>query len=785
MKVLLSWLQELAPGIEGEPVALGEQLSDLGMAVEEMVEVGGLSSGIVVAEVLALRPHPDADRIQLVDVDRGDGEALQIACGAFNMQVGDKVPLATVGTTMPGGMEIAARKMRGEMSNGMLCSARELELGVDHDGIYVLPTDLALGRPVVEALGLAGDVLYDLEINPNRPDAMSVLGVARDLAARLGVPFSEPTPDDPGSTGPVSRASVEIVDPDTCWRFLARELQGVTIGTSPTWMQQRLALCGMRPINSVVDISNYVMLELGHPNHVFDLDRVPGAHLRVRRARAGETLVTLDDVERTFEAGDIIICGDDDQPISIAGVMGGASTEISDGTVNVLLEAARWPERDIATTSRRMGLRSEASARNERGIDADGLDRAVARLCQLLGEAGATTKPGTVDVEGARPAPTQVQVRTARVNGLLGTQLTDGDVQGLLRPIGFQAEPAGEGLTDVTVPGFRPDTATETDVTEEVARHFGYSKIERTVPRSPLAGGLTVPQHERRQVRFALVGMGFVEVMPMPFLAPGDLQKAGLDDVGTTLTNPLDANESVLRTALLPGLLKVVSYNARHRRRGVRLFEVGHVYLPPPEAEPLPDERERLAVAIAGAEAPAAVDVWDRLVDLLALPDPSLEQTEVAGLHPTRAARLLVAGHEVGAVGEVDPGALEAYGVDERVAYLEVELEQLLHGEHGERPYRQISLFPSSDIDLAFEVDDATPAAEVEAVIREAAGDLLWDVALFDVFRGEQVGEGRRSLAYNLRLQAPDRTLTDAEVGEVRTQVVQAVEQAVGATLRA
>lgn len=785
MKVLLSWLQELAPGIEGDPVVLGEQMSDLGMAVEELVEVGGLPPSIVVAEVLALRSHPDADRIQLVDVDRGDGEALQIACGAFNMAVGDKVPLATIGTTMPDGMEIAARKMRGERSNGMLCSARELGLGIDHDGIYVLPEDLTVGTPVVEALGLEGDVLYDLEINPNRPDAMSVLGVARDLAARLGVPFAEPVPDDPGSAGVVRQASVEIVDADACWRFLARELQGVTIATSPSWMQQRLLLCGMRPINSVVDISNYVMLELGHPNHVFDLDRVPGAHLRVRRARAGETLVTLDDVERTFEAGDVIIAGEDDVPISIAGVMGGASTEISDQTVDVLLEAARWPERDIATTSRRMGLRSEASARNERGIDPDGLDRAVARLCQLLGDAGATTLPGTVDVEGARPAPTRVRVRTPRINALLGTTLDDGDVQRLLTPIGFGAERAGEGVTDVTVPGFRPDTATETDVAEEVARHHGYSNIERTVPRSPLAGGLTRAQHERRQVRFALVGMGFVETMPMPFLAPGDLEKAGLEDVGTTLTNPLDASESVLRTALLPGLLKVISYNARHRTTGVRLFEVGHVYLPPPEAQPLPDERERLAVAIAGAEAPAAVQVWDHLVDLLALPDASLDQVELAGLHPTRAARLLVDGAEAGVVGEVDPGVLHAFGVEERVAYLEVELEQLLHSPHGERPYRQVSLFPSSDIDLAFEVADEVTAAEVESAIRASAGDLLWSVELFDVFRGAQVGEGRRSLAYNLRLQARDRTLTDAEVSEVRTAVVGAVERAVGATLRA
>jgi len=783
MRVLLSWLQELAP-IEGEPEVLGNHLSDLGLAVEEMVAVGGISPSIVVAQVLELKAHPDADRIQLVDVDLGDGEALQIACGAFNMAVGDKVPLATIGTVMPDGMEIARRKMRGEWSNGMLCSARELGLGDDHAGIHVLPADATLGTSVVEVLGLQPDVLYDLEVNPNRPDALSVLGVARDLAARLGVPFTEPIYDDPGSAGPVSTAKVEIVDADACWRFLARQLRGVTIGTSPAWMQRRLALCGMRPINSVVDISNYVMLELGHPNHVFDLDQVPGQTLRVRRARAGETLVTLDDVERTFEAGDVIIAGADDAPISIAGVMGGASTEISDGTQAVLLEAARWPTKDIALTSRRMGLQSEASRRNERGIDPHGLDRAVARLCQLLGEVGATTDPGTIDVVGDLPEPTRVQVRTSRVNGLLGTSLSDDEVRGYLTPIGFGAEPEGEGVSDVTVPGFRPDTETETDVAEEVARTFGYSNIERTVPRSPLAGGLTARQQERRELRRALVGLGLVETMPMPFLAPGDLAQAGYDDLGITLTNPLDASESVLRTALLPGLLKVTSYNARHRRAGVGLFEVGHVYLTPPPLEPLPDERERLAVALAGREAAAAVEVWDVLAELLALPSPSLRQEAQPSLHPGRSGVVVAGGTDLGVVGEVDPSVAAAFGVEERVAYLEVELDHALDLTHGERGYRQVSVYPSSDIDLAFEVAEEVPAAAVEDTIRSAGGDLLWEVRLFDVFRGEQVGEGRRSLAYTLRLQATDRTLTDADVAEVRQAIIQAVEQTHQATLR-
>ncbi|MBK5223402.1 MAG: phenylalanine--tRNA ligase subunit beta [Acidimicrobiia bacterium] len=782
MKVLLSWLRDFAP-FEGDPVALGDTMSDLGMAVESLDRLGEGLDGIVVAKVLDLRPHPDADRIQLVDVDAGDGEARQIACGAFNMAVGDHVPLATIGTTMPDGMEIARRKMRGQWSNGMLCSGRELALGDDHSGIFVLPSDTTPGHDVSDALGIESDVLYDLEINPNRPDAMSVAGVARDLAARLGLPFQLPAPS-PATSAVLAteRARVEIVDTDLCGRFVGYVLHDVTVGESPRWLANRLTALGMRPINSLVDVSNYVMLELGQPNHAYDLARLGGGGLRVRRARDGETLVTLDDVERRLTTDDLLICDLDDVPNGIAGVMGGEAAEISATTTDVLLELAWFQPMAVARTARRLGLRTEASARFEKGTDPEVLELAGRRFAELLG-AEAQLAGGLIDERGDLPAREPVRVRTARVNQVIGTDLDTGAVAALLEPIGFDISGADDGL-DVAVPSWRPDTETEIDVVEEVARHHGYSRIPRRVPRSSISGGLTPRQRDRRRVRNALVGLGFTEVMPMPFLAPGDLARAGLDDDGIDVANPLVAEESVMRTSLLPGICKVLAYNASHRHADVSIFEVGHVYNRPSEPDAvLPDERERVAVAIGAAEAPAAVQAWRSLAAHLGI-GHSLEAAEIPGLHPSRAARILVDGRDVGSVGEIDPDVLAAFDVPGRVGWFDVDLTTLLAQRHGPEAYVPVRLYPSSDLDLAFEVDDTVPAATVEATLRDAAGDLLVELDLFDVFRGGAVPDGRRSLAFRLRFQAPDRTLTDAELADLRTRCIDAAQSALPATLR-
>ena len=821
MKVLLSWLREFSP-IEGPPEGIAEDLSDLGLAVEDMVTFAPAPDGIVVARVAGLRSHPDADRIQLVDVDAGDGEMLQVCCGAFNMSVGDLVPLATVGTTMPGGLEIRRRKMRGQLSEGMLCSTAELDMGADAEGIMILPADLELGGDLTAALGVAGDVLFDLEVNPNRPDALSVVGVARDLAARRGAPFELPEPRVETSGAPASAsAATEIVAPDLCGRFSLRLLRNTSGARTPPRLARRLLALGMRPINFVVDISNYVMLEIGQPSHAFDADLVPDGLLRVRRATEGEQVETLDGVLRTLSAGDGVIADASDRPIGIAGVMGGASTEISEGTDVVLLEAAWWNPTDIARTSRRLGLRSEASARNEAGVDPEIAPWALERFAELAAAGGVTLAPDLVQAQGHLPPRPTVRVRTGRVNAILGTSLTADEMRSCLDPIGFEitpsSSPAALGSStvipaeagidsaadspagtvespatparaypgevwDVTVPSWRPDTSTEIDVIEEVGRLWSYSRITRTVPRSPHPGGLTERQQARCRVQELLAGFGLMEAMPLPFLAPGDLERCGLPADGITVTNPLVAEESVMRTSLRPGLMKAVAYNAARRQPGAALFEIGHVHIP--GHGELPDEGDHLAVALAGREAPAAAALWERLRRAMPFAAAEVRNEATAGLHPTRSAVLRAGGETVGVVGEIDPAVAEAFGIGERVAWLECDLGRLLES-HVDRPrYRPPSRFPSSDIDLAFVIDDATPAATVEAALRRVAGDTLVSLHLFDVFRdADRLGPGRRSVAWRLRLQAADRTLTDAEVGEIRAACIVAAATT-GATLR-
>jgi len=791
MKVTLSWLREFAPDIDGDPVVLGETLSALGLAVEEMDVVGEIVDGVVLAKVLELRPHPDADKIQLVDVDQGDGQPLQVCCGAFNMRVGDLIPFATIGTVMPNGMEIAQREMRGQTSNGMCCSGAEIGLNGDTDGIMILNDRVvdgaALGQPLATAIGIQPDILWDLEVNANRPDALSVAGVARDLAAALGVDFRFPDYEIATTEEPVEGLlDITIDDPTLCGRFVATVLRNVTVAESPAWMQERLIQLGMRPINSIVDISNYVMLELGQPNHTFDLGTIANGTLVVRRARDGETLVTLDGVERSLVSYDGVICDQSGEIVSLAGVMGGATTEISDSTTDVLLEMAWWDPPSISRTVKRLNLPSEASTRFRRGADyGDNIARAMKRFVQLAAESGVTAVTGMVDVAGQTPDRAPVPVRVERINGLLGTSLSSVEMVALIEPIGFECTMVSDDTLDVVIPTWRWDTTTETDIAEEVGRMFGYMNIERTVPKGENAGGLSQYQKDRRLVRDVLVGAGCDETLPMPFLAPGDLAKAGLPEDGVTLTNPLHAEESVLRTSLLPGQLKAIAYNQSHRNPDVRFFEIDHVFLPAEEASLLPDEREYLAVALAGEEAPAAVAVLDALDRALALPNLQLRSDRAPGLHPTRTAEVVVAGRSRGHVGEVDPAVLEAYGVHGRVAWLELDLGGLLDGPHGSRRYTPVSKFPSSDIDLAFVLADTVAASQVEASLRKGGGELLVGLELFDVYRGSGVDEGSRSLTYRLRFQAKDRTLTDDEIGAVRQSCIDQVAAKTGATLRA
>jgi phenylalanyl-tRNA synthetase beta chain len=784
MKILLSWLNDYAD-FGDDAASLADALTQLGLAVEGIETLGESVPGVVTARVVRTESHPDAAKVHRVHVDAGDGEERHVWCGAFNMSPGDIVPLATLGTVMPDGRTIERRGILGIDSEGMLCSARELGLGDDHSGILILPADTAVGVPYAEALDIRPDVLFDLDLTRNRPDCWGHLGVARDLAAHLGLELRLPTPATV-VTDNERVADVTIVDDERCGRFTSTVMSGIVVGPSAAWMAHRLRAAGMRPINNVVDVSNYVMLELNQPNHAYDFDTLTadgaGTGFRIRTATDRETMVTLDGETRHLSAADLLICDAAGRPIGLAGIMGGLDTEISDATTTVALEIAWFEPLGVAQTAVRLGLRSEASARFERGVDPHAIDLAVMRFAELLAETcpDLVVHRGGVDARGGSlpPVDRSIKLRVGEVARTLGVTLGADEIQALLDPIGFEVSGNGDVLT-VALPSWRPDCTSEIDVVEEIARHHGYHRIGKEVPSSTVHGHLSTAQQRRRLLRQVLLGLGISEAMPNPFLDPDAARRAGLDAAAVRITNPLVAEESVLRTSLRPGLLRAIAFNESHRRSGVRLYEIGHVY--PPGTGELPDEFEAMCVVLAGHEAPAAIAVWREIAAALGIGARIDQQQVPAGLHPTRSATLTAGRDQIGAVGEIDPGVLEAFDVTERVAIVELRLDGLLAREPRPARWKPVSRMPSSDLDLAFWLGDDVPAERLDKAIRQAAGALLVDLELFDVYRG--VGEGRRSLAFRLRLQAPDRNLTDSDVAQVREACTGAAAK-LGAELR-
>ena len=782
MRIIHSWLNELAPfGDDIETIAA--TMTDLGLAVEEIIHVGATVEGVITARVVRMERHPDAAKVHRVYVDAGDGRERHVWCGAFNMQTGDIVPLATPGTMMPDGRTIEPKPILGIQSDGMLCSARELGLGDDHEGIVILPSGTPLGLAYGDALGLATDTVYDLDVTRNLPDCFGHLGVARQVAARLGVALTDRSLSVSSTPGaPARQASVELVDGDRCARFTSTVIGGIHVTSSPDWIARRLTAAGMRSINNVVDVSNYVMLELNQPNHAYDLDTLGGSGFRVRVAADGETMVTLDGVERKLTRSDLLICDANDTPIGIGGIMGGLDSEISDATTTIALEIAWFEPIGIAKTATRLGLRSEASLRFDRGVDPHGMPAAIARFVELLRLTcpDLVVHEGMVDAQSTDlPTTTVIDVRVEKVNALLGTSLSSAEIVRLITGLGFGAH--GDATLTVTVPSWRLDCTAEVDITEEVARQYGYGKIGKTVPKSAMHGRLSPLQVRRRRLREILLGLGIDEAMPNPFLADDDLVRAGLGGPSVRILNSLVAEESVLRTTLRPGLLKAVAFNESHRRQEVSLFEIGNAY-PPGDGE-LPAEYEELAVVLAGRDATAAMDVWREIAAAMGF-GARVDQTKPpAGLHPTRSATLSLGRDSIGAVGQIHPDVLDAYGIDEDVAVLELNLSVLLASEAKVAMWKPTSRFPSSDLDLAFVTPDSVTAEKVDKAIKQAAGALLVDLALFDVYRGAGVPADSRSLAYRLRLQSSDRTLSEDELTELRTKVIAGVAK-LGVTIR-
>jgi phenylalanyl-tRNA synthetase beta chain len=796
MRAPLSWIREFTP-VDAPTGDIADALNQLGLEVEEIDEPGREINGVVVAKILDVVPHPDADRIRLADIDDGDRQQ-RVVCGAPNIYPGMVAPFARVGAVLPGDFRIERRKIRGVVSEGMLASARELGLGDDHSGILELPSDTALGTDLREVLGL-DDVVFHLAITPNRPDAMGVAGVAREIAAAFGVPFTldEETPD--RVVDAIDDVRVVVEAPDGCPRFVGTTAT-VTMGPSPEWMQRRLRLAGMRPISNVVDVTNYVMLERCRPLHAFDLGRLPGRGVIVRRAEEGEQIETLDGVTRTLTAADLLICDAERTPQGIAGIMGGARAEVADDTTEILLESAYFEPSGIARTAKRLGLRTEASARFERGIDPNGTGTGAVRAMQLFAEvAGARVQPGAIDMYPARIEPERIVVRTARVNQLLGTDLSSASMRDLLGPLGIPSDPDGDGTFVATAPTFRPDLTREIDIVEEVARRIGLQHIARTVPSNPeKIGALTPAQRERRAVVDVLVGAGYEETLTLPLLAPADLVRAGVAGTGAIeVENPLRAEESLLRPGLMPGLARAAASNAAHGLPDVALFEVGTVFAAPDGHPVLPSESTHVAAVHTGQvrrrphEPDRPVTVYDAIAVVEALAQElrlaGLELRAVddaAGFHPVRTAAVMVAGRSVGVVGELAPEVVDALDLAAPAVGLELDFDALRAAPRDPRRAVAVSRFPASAVDLAFVVDDTLPAAAVRATLRDAAGALAERVELFDVFRSDALGPGRVSLAFTVSFRAPDRTLTDDEVAQQRQALIDAVTRVHDAELR-
>ena len=859
MRVPLEWLREYCdPGLDVH--AIEERLTMTGTKVEAIHHHGVRSpERFLVGRVLACERHPNADRLSVCEVDLGpahpapagsadsadpdrpagsEGPAT-IVCGAPNVAAGQTVAVACPGAVMPDGMEIKRAKLRGVVSEGMICAERELEIGPGGEGILVLDGLLedgllAPGTPLAEVLPIATEVL-ELEVTPNRPDCLGVYGVARELHAATGAPLAPaPWSEDPGSAGPLptgsdgeALAQVEVRCPDLCPRFTARVFEHVRIAQSPPWLKARLSAAGQRPINNVVDITNYAMLLAGQPLHAFDLDRVAGARLVVRRAQEGERVQTLDGQTRILD-GEMVVIEDAEGPTSIAGLMGGARSEVAQDTTRVLMEVATWEGPNIHRSSWALGLRSEASARFEKGLAPEQCIDAQAIAARLMVElCGATLLPGTIDVGPAPPTPRAIRLREARVEAILGVPVPRPRQGAILEALDFQAREAPDGL-DVTVPpARRADVTREADLIEEVARIDGLEKLPATLPGHRPAGRLSPEQQLRRRAVDALVGRGLYETVGWTFASRESLGRLRLseDDPraanALALENPLSEEHALLRTTLLGSLLDSATRNAAREHPDLRIFELGTVFAHrPPRRPPDPSatdpftgvfgpdrgtptaagvhEHSALGVLLCGrlvpptwrAPEPPRADIYavkgvlEALGAALRVPVECRPGTEPF-LHPGRAASVLVDGEPIGWLGELHP--LVAARELEGVAVMELDLDRLIAAAvagAGTREYNDLISFPALRQDIAVALPREVPATAVLEVVREAAGGLLADARVFDVYEGRQVGEGMRSLALALSFRAPDRTLADEDVAPLRERIVAALGERLGGELR-
>jgi phenylalanyl-tRNA synthetase beta chain len=794
MKVSLNWLRDFVE-IQMELKDLLNLLTMAGLEVEGATSVGEGLENVVVAEIQTIRKHPNADRLSLVEA-KTHQDTLSVVCGATNIKEGQKVPLALVGARLPNGIEIKRSKIRGVLSEGMLCSEIELALGQEASGIMILPPAVPLGLDLGEALGLK-DTLLDISVTPNRPDCLYAIGIAREIAAltRQKVKYPVSSLDDRGEEIH-EKTSVTILDRDLCPRYVARMIEGVKIGPSPYWMRNRLEKVGIRSINNVVDVTNYIMMEYGQPLHAFDFEFLEEGRIVVRRAKEGEEFVTLDGVKRTLDGEMLMIC-DGVKPVAIAGVMGGLNSEIKEETRRVLLESAYFDPAGNRRTSKKLGLETEAAFRFGRGVDYRGCLPAANRAAQLIQElAGGRVVEGVVDVYPAPIQPGPIRLRVKRIHQILGTEVSAAQARNYLEDLELEVRGEGEDVLVATPPSFRGDLEREIDLIEEVARLNGYERIPTTIPTGP-------PSPEKRSKAFlverkvidALIVHGYHEVVNTSFTSPAFADKIGLppDDPRRQplrILNPLAEDLSVLRTTLLPGLMETVQYNLSRKNSNLKLFELKNVFLRQ-EGERLPKEVKFAAGLAMGfdrgphwAFPQRPIDFYDikgcveDLLDALQIKDAKFNKAEdIPYLHPGKASKVVLDHEVLGVLGEVHPEVLGHYDVQGKGYLFEMDFSKMVKWAGEGRRFQPLPKFPAVYRDLSVVVDRAMEAERVMEAIRTFRQPTVEEVTLFDIYQDPPIPEGKKGITYRVRFQANDRTLTDEEVNQTHEKILSRLKE--------
>ncbi|PLT31209.1 phenylalanine--tRNA ligase subunit beta [Peribacillus deserti] len=804
MFVSYKWLQEYVDLSGISPVELAEKITKSGIEVEGVEKKSEGIKGVVIGHVLEKVKHPEADKLNICQVDLGQETPVQIICGAPNVDKGQKVAVATVGAVLPGNFKIKKAKLRGEESNGMICSLQELGIepkvvAKDYSsGIFVFPSEAEAGQDALSLLGL-DDAILELGLTPNRADAMSMLGVAYEVGAILGREVKWPEISEHSSSEEASGyISVKVDAKEDNPLYVAKVIKDVKIGPSPLWMQTLLMNSGIRPHNNIVDITNYVLLEYGQPLHAFDYNKIGSKEILVRRASEGEKIVTLDEAERTLKADHLVITNGTD-PIALAGVMGGANSEVDTDTTTVLLESAYFTGGVIRKASKDHGLRSEASSRYEKGVDPNRVRQAAERAADLMAQyAGGTVLNGSVTADALQIEPAVVSITLEKINRVLGTHLQMDQVQSIFKRLQFTVDVSGDEIT-VTVPTRRGDITIEEDLIEEVARLFGYDNLPLTLPVAETGpGGLTSYQLKRRKVRSFLEGAGLYQAVTYSLTTNEKANQYALETADTIrLAMPMSEERSTLRLSITPQLLEILKYNIARQNDSIAIYETGSVFLKNGEHE-LPVEKEHLAGALTGlwhsqlwqgekkpVDFYVAKGVLEGLFSVLGISEAvSYHPAAIPGMHPGRTAEIKLNGEAVGFVGQIHPKVQKDMDLKETFVF-ELSLQSVLKVHVEPISYTSIPRFPSITRDIALVVDRETAAGQIYSVITEAGGKLLKEVSVFDLYEGERMEQGKKSIAFSLKYLDPERTLTDEEVTKAHNKVLKTVEEKTGAALRA